>query len=158
MKVRGWRIVTARHKGTAFSGDGARLYGGRWNSPGRAAVYVAGSASLAVLEMLAHLPVEEFPRAYVLIEAEFDEGLVARVEAGGLPAGWRESPPPPEVQHVGDDWLAEARSAVLQVPSAIVPVEWNFLLNPAHPDFARIKIGRETDIRLDPRLIKRPRA
>lgn len=76
----------------------------------------------------------------------------------GLPATWEESPPPAAAQRIGDVWLAGAASAVLQVPSAVMPVEWNYLLNPAHPDFRRIKIGSETPIQLDPRLIKTPPA
>ena len=96
------------------------------------------------------------PGSYVLIEAEFDAAMIERVDPAGLPAHWRESPPPVAAQRIGDAWLAGATSAVLQVASALVPMDWNYLLNPAHRDFRRITIGSATPISLDPRLVKTP--
>jgi len=154
MMIRAWRITKARHAGTAFTGLGARLYGGRWNRPGRAVVYTAGSVSLAVLEMLVHLEAIELLRRYVIFEVAFDDALVTAVDAGKLPRNWRKSPAPGAVRAVGDDWILAGKSAVLRVPSVVVPREWNYLLNPLHPDFAKIKIGRKEGIRFDPRLIK----
>ena len=72
-----------------------------------------------------------------------------------LPASWRRSPPPSAVQRLGDAWLDEGRSAVLRVPSVVVPAEWNYLLNPAHTDFAEIDIGPKRSVQFDPRLVKR---
>ena len=154
MTVRAWRIVKAKHAATAFSGDGAKRYGGRWNTPGGAVVYVAGSMSLAMLEMLVHLQAQELLKRYVLFEVAFDEELVTGIAPRDLPKSWRKNPPPRAAQRLGDAWLAGEVSAVLRVPSAVAPAEWNYLLNPAHRDFARITIGSKQPARFDPRLIK----
>lgn len=102
--------------------------------------------------MLTHLASERILPAYRLIRILFDEALVERLDPAVLPAGWRASPAPPQTQAIGDAWLAERRSAVLAVPSAVVPIESNYLLNPAHPDFARITAGQPESFDLDQRL------
>ncbi|MGD0092107.1 MAG: RES family NAD+ phosphorylase [Planctomycetota bacterium] len=154
MSIHAWRIVRATQAARAFAGDGSKKYGGRWNSAALAVVYTAGSVSLAILEMLVHLRSEELLSRYVLFEATFDETLVVPVDPNMLPRTWQCTPRPLVVRRVGNDWLAKGRSAVLRVPSAIVPTEWNYLLNPAHPDFGKIAIGPKTPIQFDPRLIK----
>lgn len=152
MRRRAWRIVKEKHAATAFDGEGARLFGGRWNSPGTRMVYASGSKALAALENLVHLnPPVIFRYAALLVE--FDAKLVETIEAGHLPAKWSEEPPPPSTQAVGDQWVEEARSAVLEVPSAIIQSETNFLLNPAHPDFKKIAIGQPGLFAFDPRLL-----
>lgn len=152
MKRRAWRIVKARHAATAFDGEGARLFGGRWNSPGTRVVYTSGSKALATLESLVHLnPPVVF--AYVVIAVEFDEALVEPVASVRLPAEWAGEPPPPSAQAVGDAWVKEARSAVLELPSAIIQTECNYLLNPAHPDFKKIAIRKPEPFSFDPRLL-----
>lgn len=156
MIIRAWRITKAKHSPTAFSGGGAKSYGGRWNSPGTAIVYTAGSTSLAILEMLVHLQAQELMQSYVSVEVSFDESLVKRIDATALPKTWRRSPAPAAVRQVGDEWVAEGSSAVLQLPSAIVPTEWIYLLNPSHSDFAKITIGPKQKITFDPRLVKTP--
>jgi RES domain-containing protein len=152
MTIRAWRIVKPKHAAAAFTGEGARKYGGRWNSPGRAVVYVSATASLAVLETLVHLRSRELTQRYVLLEVQFDSEMVEAVDPEDLPQAWRSADPPTEAQRFGDEWLAKASSAILRVPSVIVPAEWNYLLNPAHPDFGRIVIGPRVSVRLDPRL------
>lgn len=152
--VRAWRIVKSRHAATAFTGDGARLTGARWTSPGVAVVHLADSVPLAILEMLVHLDAEELVKRYVLYEASFDETLVTAADLGTLPRNWQPSNPPAALRRIGDAWHAGARSAVLQVPSAVVPSECNYLLNPAHPDFATITIGPAQWVRFDRRLIR----
>lgn len=153
MTIRAWRIVKSKLAARAFTGEGARLYGGRWNSPGQTVVYAAGSASLAMLEMLVHLPSRELLHRYVLFELTFDEALVSLCPAN-LSKKWRMSPSPRSNQRMGDEWIATGRSAVLRVPSVIVSSEWNYLLNPSHPDFVKIAIGPKQPLRFDPRLIK----
>jgi RES domain-containing protein len=150
--IRAWRIVTAKHAANAFDGEGARIAGGRWNSPGTAMVYASGTASLAVLEMLAHLRHATTLPAYVLIACDFDDALVNAV--GKLPDDWRRFPAPAHVQAIGDTWANKSQSAVLRVPSAIVEKESNYLLNPAHPDFAKIKLHAPEPFTLDLRLVK----
>jgi RES domain-containing protein len=154
--IRAWRITKAKHAATAFTGAGAKACGGRWNSPGTAVVYTAGSTSLAILEMLVHLQAQDLIQRYVIFEVSFDETLMTTVDPVALPKSWRRSPSPATVQQVGDEWVAEGRSAILRLPSAIVPNEWNYLLNPAHPDFAKITIGPKQQIKLDRRLVKTP--
>ena len=147
-----WRIVKEKHAATAFDGEGARIYGGRWNSAGTPMVYTSATLSLAALESLVHLhPPVSF--RYVAIAVEFDETRVETVDAAGLPGDWTEEPPPPSTQWLGDQWVKEARSAVLEIPSVIVPSESNFLLNPHHPDFRHIQIGKPVPFAFDPRLL-----
>ncbi|MBN1425285.1 RES domain-containing protein [Candidatus Fermentibacteria bacterium] len=149
-----WRIVQSRHAKAAFAGEGARLYPGRWNQRGIRMVYTAGSLSLAALEMLAHLGTPEFLSLYVSVPITFDESICLRVASADLPADWADDPPPASTRRLGTEWVRRRTSAVLAVPSAIVRVETNFLLNPAHSDFARIGIGGAAEFRFDPRLTK----
>lgn len=147
-----WRIIKEKHAATAFSGDGARLFGGRWNSRGIRVVYTSSTNSLAALESLVHLnPPVLFN--YIAIRIEFDDALLETVPPKALPADWRVEPPPPSSKAIGDAWVREARSAVLAVPSVIIPGEPNYLLNPAHPDFRKISIGKPAPFALDPRLL-----
>jgi RES domain-containing protein len=148
-----WRITRRQFVEQAFSGNGARLYGGRWNHPGVPLVYTAQSRSLAILELLVHIrktaPFEDF----VLISAAFDEALIDTVEVRNLPTDWDAEPPTQATQSLGDDWAAAAKLPVLSVPSAVVPEERNYLLNPAHPLYSRIAIGSPMECRIDHRLI-----
>lgn len=149
---RAWRIVKEKHSATAFDGEGARLFGGRWNSRGTRLVYASATLALAALENLVHLnPPVAFK--YVAIPIEFDEALVETVAASDLPADWTEEPPPPSTAEIGDLWVKESRSAVLELPSVIIHAEPNYLFNPAHPDFKKIIIGKSQPFSFDPRLL-----
>lgn len=150
-----WRIVKTKHAANAFDGEGARINGGRWTSIGRPAVYVSSTVALATLEMLAHLASVGPLLSYSLFEVTFSDSLVKSVDIASLPRNWRQFPAPPELCSIGDTWLENQRSAVLVVPSAIVGFEYNYLLNPVHPDFSRIKIGPQYPYDLDPRLLSR---
>ena len=147
-----WRVVKRKHLKTAFSGEGARIYGGRWNNPGYAVVYTAEYQSLALLELLVHLESSELLRYYVAVEVRLAEGLIEKVDHAQLPKNWSAYPPPARLREIGDAWIVEQRSAVLRVPSAVVPGESNYLLNPAHPDFPKIPIGEPVPFRFDRRL------
>ena len=147
-----WRIVKAKHAATAFSGKGAADNGGRWNSRGVAVVYASITKSLAVLESLVHLnPPVRF--TFVAFRLQFDDALVEKFPLKKLPADWWVEPPPPSTQQIGDRWVREARSAVLALPSVIISGEPNYLLNPAHPDFKKISIGKPEPFAFDPRLL-----
>ncbi|HVR29407.1 MAG TPA: RES family NAD+ phosphorylase [Thermoanaerobaculia bacterium] len=148
----GWRITKAARAATAFEGEGARLYGGRWNSPGTALVYTAESQSLAALELLVHLQASQLLTSYCSISATFDGELIEVIDRAALPRQWRRFPAPVELQEIGDRWAAARRSVVLEVPSAVVPAERLFLLNPSHSDFASVAIGSPVPFELDPRL------
>ncbi|MFA7242612.1 MAG: RES domain-containing protein [Sulfuricellaceae bacterium] len=147
-----WRLVTARFADNAFSGEGARLYGGRWNRKGVPLVYTAESQSLAMLEML----VQDKPlRArYVVIPAHIPKGLkIMRIDPAQLPPDWRTIPAQAQLQEIGGAWALERSAAVLVVPSVVIPSECNYLLNPLHPHFGKIEIGEPqafiTDVRLN---------
>ena len=148
----GWRIVKSIRAPTAFDGDGARQHGGRWNSPGTMMVYTGQSESLAVLELLVHLQSSELLISYSTVPATFADDLVEIIDPAHLPVNWMSSPAPAALQQMGDQWVIEQKSVILRVPSAIVPNESNFLLNPGHPDFEHVAIGSPTPFRFDPRL------
>ena len=152
MTVTAWRIVKRKHARTAFTGEVARLFGGRFNSPGTAIVYTAQSQALAALEMLVHLDSFELLGTYVVFEIGIDESLIAPVERSDLPENWTDDPPPAEVQAIGDAWVARGSSAVLRVPSVVIPDENNFLLNPWHEDFPKLQIRNPVSFQFDQRL------
>jgi RES domain-containing protein len=153
----GWRILKSRHASTAFDGEGARLYGGRWNSPGTPMVYTSSTISLAVLEVLVHLQKANLLSSYSLISAGFDDALVERLDHSRLPDGWRAYPAPSELQRIGEEWAQSQRSAVLEVPSVIVELEINYLLNPAHPDSSSVVIGEPEPFTFDEASPRRTR-
>jgi RES domain-containing protein len=139
--VLAWRLCRAAY--ADLSGEGARRYGGRWNSPGRAMIYAAATAALAVLEVRVHLdlPPELIPDDYVLVTIDLGEAAIEAVP--DLPA---------DPRTLGDLWLAAQRTPVLQVPSAIVPESANLLINPAHPQASRIGIVAQRGFAFDRRL------
>lgn len=147
-----WRIVQERFAGEAFSGEGARLYGGRWNSAGHPVVYTAGSRSLAVLEMLVHLDGPQLLERYQLFEAMLPESLITELAVKDLPRDWRDDPVPRSAQALGDAWIEKAASAVLRVPSVLIPEEHNYLLNPRHAGFREIRVSGPQNFAFDPRL------
>jgi RES domain-containing protein len=153
MILSAWRITKATHAPDAFSGEGAWRFGGRWNSLGKRVVYTAEHASLAVLEVLVHLESSLPLAAYSLIQAEFDEVQVERLVASKLPEEWRRGPAPAEAQLIGDRWIEEGRSLVLGVPSAILPIETVYLINPEHPSFEDISFHKPQPFSFDERLM-----
>ena len=150
-----WRITKAKHAATAFDGEGARVSGGRWNSPGTRVVYTSETASLATLEIIANVGRTDLLLAYVLISCTFDESLVTRIDRSRLPDSWRDFPAPPELAALGDEWVRGGIAAVLEVPSAIIEHESNFLINPAHRDFGAIMVNEPRSYRFDLRLADR---
>ena len=151
--MRVWRISAARRR--AFDGEGARLRGGRWNRPGTPIVYISSSLALAALETLVHL-VRFLPVTHlVAVPADIPDSVpIEPMRAGSLPKGWRAPSPPASVTDIGTRWAEAGDSAVLAVPSVIIPQELNYLLNPLHPHFKRIRIGRPEPFYFDPRFWK----
>ncbi len=149
-----WRLVKARHADGAFSGEGARRYGGRWNRPGTAVVYLADSLALAALEQFVHLGRAHASMAFVAFRVRIPADLVEELPTRDLPANWRQQPPPRQTMDIGSRWAAGGASAVLRVPSVVVPVEHNYVLNPNHADFARIDIDAPVPFGFDPRMWK----
>lgn len=130
--MRLWRLTRAPYQ--ALDGEGARLYGGRWNSEGRSVVYFASTLSLAVLEVLAHVDLSEIPGDLVALSVEIPDGAsIAEVLERELPADWREQPDHPACIDQGNRWIDACESLLLRVPSVLIPHEHNYLLNPVHP-------------------------
>ena len=118
-------------------------------------VYSAGSAALAVLEMLVHLGRGAALPAYVLIGCSFDRARVVAMDRARLPKNWRSYPAPPELQQVGDEWCSSRRSMVLEVPNVIIPADSTYLLNPQHPDFSSIRVSKPDPFEFDLRFLER---
>ncbi len=144
-----YRVCRARY--ARLDGEGARIVGGRWNSPGRTVVYMAESVALAVLENLVHLAAQDFPTAYVCVTAVIPDeiAITTEQELRQRHDFWRLSP-----QALGDWWLESRESAVLEVGSVVVAQERNYLLNPAHPEFAKIAVDPPALFHFDPRLFR----
>lgn len=152
MSLAAWRLVRSELAERAFDGEGARLFGGRWNPPGQPAIYTAGSRALAALEVLTHLPRTLRTSAFVLYRVEFEEQAVEAVDPAALAPDWSAYPPPVSNQELGLAWLQRAGRLVLRVPSVLIPEESNFLFNPRHPLFGRLRPERERFFFFDPRL------
>ena len=117
-------------------------------------IYLAAHQSLAILELLANAQPTSPSEKYLLIPASWDEALMEQIAARDLPADWFNMPFSPATAAIGDRWMREARSVVLAVPSVVVPGETNFLLNPRHRDFRKVKIGKSVSHHFDPRLLR----
>ena len=150
--MRAWRLQ--RRVYPPLGGEVARRSGGRWNSRGVAVVYASPTLSLATLELLAHVDPDLIPDDLTAYEIDLPDGLSREaVDPGKLPADWR-GPENPRCKAIGDAWIAEGRAALLRVPSAIIPEEFNILINPSHPEAARITLVSEREFVFDPRLIR----
>ena len=149
-----WRIVKPAFAEDAFSGRGARLYGGRWNARGVSMVYTSSTLSLATLELLVNTPRPQRLPEYVAFPCRFPARLVKELNPALLPAQWRVYPAPPELQQIGSEWVTNLESAILAVPSAVVESELNYLFNPNHPDFDAIEIGAARPFAFDLRLTR----
>jgi RES domain-containing protein len=147
-----YRIVQEHWAATALDGEGARLYGGRWNSPGVAAVYLAESRALAALEILVHAPREALRLKWIVIELEVPDALIDKVPPSKLPVGWRLQPSSRQAQVFGSRWLRDDRNLSLRVPSVVIPEEHSLLLNPLNPHMRDLKPGNPSPFSFDPRL------
>jgi RES domain-containing protein len=152
--VRVWRIASRAH--ADFDGEGARRYGSRWTPKGFPAVFTSATLSLAALECFVHtdIDLEQFDLVAIAVAIP-DRVAVQTVEADDLPRDWRLYPAPPALALVGQRWLETARTAVLCIPSVVIPHERNFIVNPAHPDFAAMKTTRPEPFSFDPRMWKK---
>ena len=150
--MRIWRISAAH---AAFDGEGARRYGSRWTPRGLRAVFTSATLSLAVLERFVNTDADLEPADLVAIAVDIDTDLtIDAVSLTDLPIGWRQYPAPPALATIGERWLRASTSAVLSVPSAVIPAERNFILNPAHLDARRFVINPSESFSFDPRMWK----
>lgn len=150
--LRAYRIVRKLYAGSAFDGEGARRYGGRWNTKGVRMVYCSDSASLAALETFMHMGVDPHTIPHVIIAVDIPEECIEA--AGDLPDGWRENPAPEACQDFGSAWARSGSSAVLKIPSAVMDIEANYLINPDHPDFGKLMILEAREFVFDARMWK----
>lgn len=153
--MRAWRLVQARYAAGALNGEGARLFGGRWNSPGTRMVYLSDSPSLAALEILVHTRSPDDLASYLLFAVEFPGHHLMRLGHDELPEGWNDLMPGTGTQAVGDRWAADGSSLALAVPSAVVPQQSNFLLNPEHHAWSELQVSEPQPFFFDPRLTDR---
>jgi RES domain-containing protein len=144
--IRAWRLTKAEHANDAFAGEGARRGGGRWNSKGVRVVYASGSLSLAALEVMVHT------HFYSALK-DFDPGLSQSITIEDLSDTWKADPIPQSLKNMGDRWIYNQESVILKVPSVIIPVEYNYLINPSHPDFEKVVIHSPQKFAFDPRLL-----
>ncbi|MFZ0612111.1 MAG: RES family NAD+ phosphorylase [Desulfobacterales bacterium] len=157
MTIISWRIVSAELAHVAFTGEGGLTHSSRWNKKGTRIIYTASSLSLATLEILVNLPSRLIAtKHYLAIAASFNEKLVQRVRTEDLPPNWSQYPAAFITKELGTLWVEEGKSAVLAVPSSLIPSEINFLFNPGHPDFGEISIGNPENYRFDKRLLTPP--
>lgn len=153
----GWRIADptlSKTVGEMLSGRGARLYGGRWNSKGKSVVYLSSNLGTATVEILVKLNNKSVLDQYHKLMVTFDESLMLAIDEVDLPATWKDQNMTPITQAIGDDWVDKQESLILRVPSVAVPGEYNYLLNPEHPDRYRLGIGEISVYRMDERLSK----
>ena len=151
--IRAYRLVKRKWRQAAFDGEGARLYGGRWNSKGKACIYLAGSESLAMLEVMVHLDDYQLLTHYALLEVTLQKSSLMSLSADSLPKDWAVEPAPASTAEIGDNWLESQSSLALAVPSTVVPRERNYLINPQHVHFqALIDSAAEIAFTPDKRL------
>lgn len=152
MKV--YRIC--RRQYAAFDGEGARRKSGRWNQDGLAVVYTAGSLSLAALEVLVHTDAHLLPADLVYIEAEIPQSIkITSLTPATLPREWQQEPASDSTstKNIGQAWLSDSQTAILAIPSTIIAIEYNYLLNRAHPEFKKIKANPPINFTFDSRLL-----
>ena len=155
MIVRAWRIVADQYKKTALNGEGARRYGGRWNNKEVPMIYLANSRPLAAMELFIHINSHQVLKHYLFISVAFDSQLMLSLDQEALPCDWADSPAPLSTKRIGDEWSMSQKSLVLEVPSVLFPGEFNYLVNPIHPNFDQIQSFPPESFQFDPRLIRR---
>lgn len=154
MPLRLWRIVTGRYP--VWSGEGARLYGQRWNPPGLAAIYAGTSFAVCLIEVLVHANRLAPPSAARYVEADVPDDVSRDIFDAAAHVGWDDPFDPSLAQAFGKAWIEERRAALLIVPSVVTGGrDTNVVVNPEHPDAARISVGPEAPVRFDPRLFRR---
>lgn len=151
----GYRILRRAYSRNPLDGEGAYRFGGRWSSAGARLAYTAEHLSLAIIEYFVHIDREDLPKDLVVVTAGIADAVSRiAISAKQLPANWRESPAPPGLAEIGDRFVRDRPAAILIVPSALVPTESNWLINPQHSDFARIRLNPPRSFDYDPRFFK----
>lgn len=147
-----FRISKAQYAAD-LSGTGAKIAGGRWNKAGTAVLYTSSSRALATLEVLVHIPAFYVPFDYTLSIIWIPDNHIQTLDLGLLPENWGNITPPKDIQNLTEEWLNTKNYLTLKVPSAVVQDEHNFLINPLHADFNKVKLIHQEPYRFDPRLL-----
>ena len=138
-----------------FSGEGSAQYPGRWNSLGKECVYAASSESLAILEVLVHVESQDEIGEYCFFELRIPVEDLLYLKEDQLPSNWQCSPSPRKTAEIGDNWLESGKTLALAVPSAVVPREWIYVLNPQHPGFGlMVEEAKQWETGFDSRLVE----
>jgi RES domain-containing protein len=149
-----WRLCRKAFAKQPLSGEGGLYASARWHTTPRRVAYASHSLALACLEVLVHLDPELMPRDMVAVAIDVPEEVeITELTISDLPKSWRRYPAPRSLQRLGDAWLDGGESAVLRVPSVVVPNELNYLINPLHHDARRIKVVAKSLFSFDPRLL-----
>ena len=151
MDIASYRLIKEKHLNSAFDGEGARLYGGRWNSKETPVVYTSDSLALCSLEIFVHLPSYQLLKEYFYIRVLLDSDLISDAL---FVDGWDSRPVSKISQSIGDKWVKEKQTPILRVPSVLMPDGNNYLINISHPDSSKIKIGKPIPLNFDQRLKK----
>jgi RES domain-containing protein len=155
--ITAWRLDKVKHVKDAFTGEGARRVSGRWHHEGIPVVYISESLALSVLEKFIHLGSDASHIKFAYFKIEITNSIpVEKLKASDLPDDWTAEPPQDSTKDIGSNWAKEAGTAVLRVPSVLVPRSWNYLLNPAHNDFKKIRISDPMPFVFDSRMWKVP--
>ena len=137
-----------------LTGTGSKLIGGRWNSKGIAVLYTSKSPGMALLEYWVHVKKDTMPREVCIVEIEVPEREIIKINKRQLPSNWRDIPGPKKLQKLGDIWVREEKSLVLKVHSVVLPIEYNYILNPKHEEMKKVVIKSISDYEWDPRILK----
>ncbi|MDX2150229.1 MAG: RES family NAD+ phosphorylase [Bryobacteraceae bacterium] len=153
--TRVYRILRRPYSKKPLDGEGAYRFGGRWSSAGTRVSYTAQHLSLAIIEYFIHIDPDDPPNDLVAVTAEVPDG-VSRISISQkqLPANWRQSPSPPELAEIGDRFIRDGKVAIVIVPSVLAPAESNWLINPQHPEFSRIRLVATEAFEYDSRFFK----
>ncbi len=153
--VKAWRIVKTKHKHSAFTGYGCQFTSGRWHNKMALMVYCSETPALSALELFVHLQQDGMHIKFVSFEIQIPGKIIINVEnIITLPKRWRRHPPGAGTKKIGSDWVKSMDSAVLSLPSTIIPSNKNYLLNPQHPDSDKITIGLPEPFSFDSRMWK----
>ncbi len=141
--------------GKVLSGKGASISGGRWNSPGTEIIYTAANRSLAMAEVAVHFSIATLPAGYMMMTIHMPDTVsITEADIKTLPEGWNQFPPLKQTQVFGDRFITDGKACLLKVPSAVTQGDFNFLINPLHSDFKKIKIIGYEQFPFDRRLFR----
>jgi len=138
-----------------LSGKGAEIAGGRWNSKGVAVIYTSASRALCTTEIAVHTPLGNIPEDYQIVSIQIPQSKIFELPVSRLPKDWRKFPHSSATQKTGDQFVRENKFLVMRVPSAVVQGDFNYIINPRHPDFQKVKIAETLEFSFDERLFKK---